>query len=461
MKELLQKIESVVGPTGLLTGDDVSSRQASWAQQEPCGAGAIVRPANTEEVSKVMRLCHEAGQAVVPCGGNTGLVRGTNATAHEIMLSTELMTAIEDVDPAGCTMTVQAGAILQNVHDKADAADLYFPLDFGARGSAAIGGTLSTNAGGNSVIRFGMAREQVLGLEAVLADGTIVSSMNNMLKNNAGYDLKQLFIGTEGTLGIITRAVLRLRPALRSQNTAFVAVDEFGKIPVLLRELGALLGGTLNAFEVLWSDYYQLILGASDEHTPPVAPDHPFYILIESRGGDQQADAARFEHALEAVFEKELVADASLATSSTQRDAMWAIRDDIENLMKALYPPIAFDISVPISDANTYVENVKAGLAKHFPDTGRTVTFGHLGDSNIHFVMTIGNYDPQQVGLAMNIVYENLKPFGGSISAEHGIGLEKKPFLPYSRSEVEIGLMQRLKDALDPKGILNPGKVLN
>ncbi len=461
MKQLLEKIEAVVGATGVLTGSDVSSRQASWAQTDPCAAGAIVRPASTGELSKVMQLCHAAGQAVVPSGGNTGLVRGTNATSDEIMISTERMTAIEDIDPAGCTMTVQAGAILQNVHDKADAADLYFPLDFGARGSAAIGGVLSTNAGGNSVIRFGMAREQVLGLEAVLADGTIVSSMNNMLKNNAGYDLKQLFIGTEGTLGIITRAVLRLRPALRSQNTAFVAVDDFEKIPVLLRELGALLGGTLNAFEVLWADFYELILGATDGHTPPVAPDHPYYILIESRGGDQQADAERFEHALETAFEKGLVVDASLASSSTQRDAMWAIRDDIENLMRALHPPIAFDISVPISDANTYVEKVKSDLAEHFPATGKSVTFGHLGDSNIHFVMTIGNYDPQQVGLAMNIVYENLKPFGGSISAEHGIGLEKKSFLPYSRSEVEIGLMRRLKDALDPTGILNPGKVLN
>ena len=459
MKEILNEIEKIVGPKGVLTGKDVSSRQASWLTQDPCAAGAIVRPASTEEVSRVMRLCHEAGQTVVPCGGNTGLVHGTDATANDIMLSTERMTAIEDIDIAGSTMTVQAGAILQNVHDKADAEDLYFPLDFGARGSAAIGGALSTNAGGNSVIRFGMAREQLLGLEVVLADGTVMSSLNNMLKNNAGYDLKQLFVGTEGTLGIITRAVLRLRPALKSQNTAFVALDDFEKMPVLLRHLGAALGGTLNAFEVLWADYYKVILKASDEHTPPVAPDYPFYVLIESRGGDQQADAERFEDALGAALEKELIVDASIASGSTQRDAMWAIRDDIENLGKALYPPIAFDISVPISDANSYVEDVREKLEKRWPDTGRTVTFGHLGDSNIHFVMTIGNYDPPQVREAMKIVYESLVPYGGSISAEHGIGLEKKAFLPYSRSEVELDLMRSIKKALDPKGILNPGKV--
>ncbi len=304
MKELLEQIEEIVGSTGVLTGDDVSSRSASWMNPAPCEAGAIVRPHTTEEVAGVLRLCHEAGQTVVPSGGNTGLVYGTKAGPGDLMLSTERMTAIESIDPAGCTMTVQAGAVLQTIQEKADAEDLYFPLDFGARGSAAIGGALSTNAGGNSVIRFGMAREQVLGLEVVLADGTVMSSMNNMLKNNAGYDLKQLFVGTEGTLGIITRAVLRLRPALRSQNTAFVAIDDFDKIPVLLRELGASLGGTLNAFEVLWADYYHLILGANPEHTPPVPPDYPFFVLIESRGGDQNADAERFEHALEEACSK-------------------------------------------------------------------------------------------------------------------------------------------------------------
>jgi FAD/FMN-containing dehydrogenase len=459
MKELLEQIESIVGPTGILTGDDVSARSVSWMNPAPCEAAAIVRPESTDDVSKVMSLCHAANQKVVPCGGATGLVYGAKAAPDEIILSTERMTAIEEIDPAGSTMTVQAGVVLQTVHEKVEAEDLYFPLDFGARGSAAVGGVLSTNAGGNSVIRFGMAREQVLGLEVVLADGTVMSSMNNMLKNNAGYDLKQLFIGTEGTLGVITRAVLRLRPALRSQNTAFVAIDQFDKIPVLLRELGAALGGTLNAFEVLWADYYDVILGAGSDHTPPVPADYPFYVLIESRGGDQKADAERFEHALEMVFEKGLVVDASIATSSTQRDGMWAIRDDIENLAKALYPPVAFDISVPIANANSYVESVREKFTSRWPDTGKMVTFGHLGDSNIHFVLTVGNYDPPEVGEAMKIVYECLVPFGGSISAEHGIGLEKKPFLPYSRSETEIGLMRTLKQTLDPKGILNPGKI--
>ena len=460
MTDILEAIEKVVGEKGVLTGDDVSSRPNGWGRPDPCGAKAIVRPASTDEVSRIMRLCHDAGQKVVPYGGSTGLVLGTAANEDEIVLSTERMTAIEGVDIAGCTMTVQAGAPLQVVQERAEANDLYFPLDFPARGSATIGGAISTNAGGNSVIRYGMAREQVLGLEAVLADGTVMSAMNNMLKNNAGYDLKQLFIGTEGTLGIVTRAVVRLRPALRSQNAALVAVDDFDKIPVLLRHLSASLGGTLNAFEVLWADFYDTILTASDKHTAPVAQEYPFYIVVESRGGDQVADEERFQHALEQAFEKELVVDASIATNSLQRDAIWAIRDDIESLAEALYPPIVFDISVPIADANRYVERVRAALSERWPDSARFVTFGHLGDSNIHFVMTIGNYDPPQVAEAMRIVYENLRPFGGSISAEHGIGIEKRPFLPYSRSEIEIDMMRRLKKALDPEGILNPGKVV-
>lgn len=460
MTDIIEAIEKIVGANGVLTGGDVSSRPDGWQRPDPCRAKAIVRPSSTEEVSRVLRLCHGAGQKIVPCGGNTGLVLGTSAQPDEIVLSTERMTAIESVDEAGCTMTVQAGAPLQTVQERAEASDLYFPLDFPARGSATIGGAISTNAGGNSVIRYGMTREQILGVEAVLADGTVMSAMNNMLKNNAGYDLKQLFIGTEGTLGIVTRAVLRLRPALRSQNAALVALDDFDKIPVLLRHLSASLGGTLNAFEVLWADFYDTILGASDKHTAPVAQEYPFYVVVESRGGDQIADEERFQHALEEAFEKELIVDASIATNSLQRDAIWAIRDDIETLAEALFPPIVFDISVPIADADRYVGTVRAALSARWPDAARFVTFGHLGDSNIHFVMTIGNYDPPQVGEAMKIVYENLKPFGGSISAEHGIGMEKRPFLPYSRSDIEIDMMRSLKNALDPEGILNPGKVV-
>ena len=460
MNELLRQIADIVGKAGVLTGEDVRSRQSGWAQQGANEAAAIVRPASTAELAEVLKLCSAAGQAVVPLGGGTGLVDGAHAMAQEIQLSTERMTAIEELDVAGSTITVQAGVPLQAAQDKAAEAGLALPVDFGARGSATIGGAVSTNAGGNAVIRYGMMREQVLGLEAVLADGTVVTSMNRMLKNNAGYDLKQLFIGTEGTLGIVTRVVLRLRPAMRSQSTAFVAVDNFEKIPHLLKQCGGRLGGTMSAFEVMWSDFYDTILSANPKHSAPVPPAFPFSVLIEATGGDQDSDQQRFEDTLAAAMEDELIADAAIAGGGAQRNAFWEIRDDIATLVKTLFPPIAFDISLPISDADTYVQTVREKLKTNWPDVFRCTTFGHLGDSNIHFVMTIGDAAAEERAAAMEIVYEALKPFGGSISAEHGIGLEKRAYLHCSRSDTELQLMRSLKDLLDPQGILNPGKVL-
>jgi FAD/FMN-containing dehydrogenase len=457
---LLAEIASVVGTQGVLSGADITARQTSWLGHAGADAIALVRPASTRELSCVMQLCSRARQAVVPLGGNTGLVDGALATGSELFVSMERMNRIESIDTTGCTMTVQAGVPLQTVQQQADAVGLLFPLDLGGRGSAMIGGNISTNAGGNQVIRFGMMREQVLGLEAVLADGTVVSSMNRMLKNNAGYDLKQLFIGTEGTLGIVTRAVLRLRPAFRSQSTAFVAAGSFVAIAETLRKLESRLGGTLSAFEVMWADFYDTILGASGRHVPPVEKGHPFYALIEARGGDSDEDSKRFQQVLQDLLQENLIADAAIAASAAQRQAMWAIRDDIDNLMKAMAPMIVFDVSLPIADMPAYVDKVKSDLNSRWPDIARCTTFGHVGDGNIHFCISVGSEQPQDVRSVMDIVYRELEPVGGSISAEHGIGLEKRPFLHYSRNAAELALMRTLKRALDPDGLLNPGKVL-
>jgi FAD/FMN-containing dehydrogenase len=459
MTQLIDDIIEIVGANGVLTGEDVAARPESWIRPVPCRAKAVVRPQSTEEVAAVMRLCHAAKQVVVPAGGATGLVDGTVAGEDDILLSLERMNAIEDLDETGCTITVQAGVALQTVQDRAVESDLMFPVDFGARGSAQIGGAISTNAGGNSVIRFGMMREQVLGLEAVLADGTVVSSMNRLLKNNAGYDLKQLFIGTEGTLGIVTRAVLRLRPALRSQNTAFVAVDDYANVPVLLKHLGSSLGGTLSAFEVLWQDFYDTVVVNTDRHPPPVAAGHPWYVLIEARGGEQDEDEARFQRALEVALEQELITDAAFASGAKQRDAMWAIRDDVDGIAERLWPIMAFDISLPIAAAAEYTANVDRRLRERWPDTYRNTTFGHLGDNNVHFILTVGSAEQDQQRAVMDIVYEELRPYQGSISAEHGIGREKRPFLGISRNDAELALMKTLKQTLDPQGLLNPGKV--
>lgn len=459
MAALVAQLQELLGPQGVLTGRDVAARQASWTRRSPMQAAAIVRPKNTQQTAEVLRLCHAAGQSVVPMGGNSGLVEGTLSTASDIVLSLERMHDIEAVDAAGATMTVQAGVVLQAAKDRAAAEGFMFAMDFGARGSATIGGCIATNAGGNAVIRYGMMREQVLGLEAVLADGTIVSSMNRMLKNNAGYDLKQLFVGTEGTLGIVTRAVLRMRPMLRSQCTALVALDNYATVPQLLKHLGGALGGTLSAFEVLWADFYETVLDSSDLHQAPLERGHPFYALVEAQGGDQDTDEIRFQATLEEALESGLIVDASFATSLTQRDALWAIRDDIPALTEALHPMIVFDVSLPISTAAEYAAKVHEKLGARWPDTYRATSFGHLGDGNLHFLLTIGNDDARQHREVLDIVYGELTPYGGSISAEHGIGVEKRPYLQLSRNEAEIEMMRRLKRALDPAGILNPGKI--
>ncbi len=459
MPGLIDQLIEIVGSSGVLTGADVAARPASWLRPEPSSAKAIVRPASTGEVAAVMKLCHAAGQVVIPIGGNTGLVEGATATKDDLLLSLERMNAVESLDETGCTMTVQAGVPLHTVQERAADAGLMFPVDFGARGSAQIGGAISTNAGGNAVIRYGMMREQVLGLEAVLADGTVLSSMNRLLKNNAGYDLKQLFIGTEGTLGIVTRAVLRLRPALRSRNTAFVAVDDFANVPMLLKSLGSSLGGSLTAFEVLWEDFYNTVVVERDRHAPPVEAGHPWYVLIEARGGHQEEDAERFQAALEEALAAGLIVDAAFASGAKQREAMWAIRDDIDGLAEILEPVMAFDVSLPVAHTADYVSAVKKRLHERWPESFRGTSFGHLGDNNLHFLLTVGSKEHDEQREVMDIIYDELKPYGGSISAEHGVGLEKRAYLAVTRNETEVALMRTLKQALDPGGLLNPGRI--
>jgi FAD/FMN-containing dehydrogenase len=459
MNTLIETISSIVGPQGILTGDDVSNRSDTWPPSGGCRAMAIVRPASTEEVAEVLKACHEQGQKVVTHGGLTGLVGGAITGPDEIAVSLERMNRMEAVDTVNRTLTVDAGVPIQKIQEAAEAEGFLFPLDFGARGSAHIGGAISTNAGGNSVIRYGMTREQLLGIEAVLADGTIISSMKDVIKNNTGYDLKQLFVGSEGTLGIVTRAVLRLRPAPRSQNTALVAIDSFANLASFLQAMDTALGGTLSAFEVMWNDFYTLIVPGDEKHSVSLADSHAFYVLLESTGGQQESDTQRFEEALQEAFDQELVADAIVAQSKQQRQDLWAIRDDIEAMIQKLFPPIAFDISLSIVEMEDYVEQVRQRLNERWPKS-RMVTFGHLGDGNIHLVMTVGSMDEEDALAVQEIVYGELGQRGGVISAEHGIGLEKRAYLGHSRSPQEIALMRTLKQALDPRQILNPGKIL-
>ena len=456
--DIIPHLRSVLGPGGVLTGDEVHSRGSGWGRNQSCEALAIVRPRTTAEVSAVLKTCHAFGQPVVPHGGLTGLVEGSLTDKNEIALSLELMNQIEDLDEAGMTMTAQAGVILQTVQERADAVGLMFPLDLGSRGSAMIGGIVSTNAGGNRVIRYGMARNLVLGLEAALADGTIISSLNRVIKNNAGYDLKHLFIGSEGTLGVITRVVLRLLPKARGQHTALVGVTEFSLLPRLLKELDSGFGGALTAFEMMEDNFYRLVTSPPATNTAPLSRDYPYYVLVEMLGADQNVDEERFESALMKAVEAGLVADCVIAKSYKERQALWAARDDVEQLLR--YRPIfTFDISLPIRDMESYIAEVKERLTDSWPNQ-HCFVFGHLGDGNLHLVVSVGSGDLQARCRVEEIVYSGLRYRSGSISAEHGIGLEKRAYLSWCRSEQEIKLMRALKWTLDPKGILNPGKIL-
>jgi FAD/FMN-containing dehydrogenase len=400
---------------------------------------------------------------VVVHGGLTGVVDGAWARAGDVVLSLEALAGIESVDRLAGTMRVRAGTTLQAVQDAAAEHGLMFPLDLGARGTATVGGNAATNAGGNRVIRYGMMRSLVLGLEAVLADGTVLGSLNQMLKNNAGYDLKQLFIGTEGTLGVVTRLVLRLVPLPATRDTALVAVRDFARVCRLLGRAGEALGGTLSAFEVLWPDYYAFVNAGLDAAQPgraqplPVA-DH-YYVLVEALGSDPVRDGERFEAAMAEALEDGLIVDAVIAKTHAQQESLWAIRDDVVQLLE-LEPSFLFDVSLPLGETEAYVESVRRRLNDAWPDH-QLYVFGHLGDGNIHFGISAGDAAGSARAAVEEIVYAPLGRIGGSVSAEHGIGLEKKRYLSWCRSEAEIEIMRALKKILDPRGILNPGKVFD
>ena len=457
-KNVLTALQDFLPKKALLVEDEVSTRKAGGLHtEEAILAKVIVRPETTEEVSKILSLCNQTRQPVIVHGGLTGLVYGTRTSPDQLILSLERMNEIEEIDPVGRTITCQSGVKLQSIQEKAESENMIFPLDLGARGSCFIGGNISTNAGGNRVIRYGMTRESVLGIEAVTSDGTILSSMNRMIKNNAGYDLKQLFIGTEGTLGIVTRCVLRLREAPISQNTALVGIEDFDSIIKFLKYIDSGLGGNMSAFEVMWKEFYAMVTNFLDETTLPLKKNIPYYVLVESMGSDQSRDEDHFEILLSKALEDSIIIDAVLAKSEKERRALWSLRDDVEK--QAQYgPTVMFDVSLPINEMESYVSQVNINLQNNWSKFHHIV-WGHLADGNLHLVVGTGDLESNTIKRIENSVYEPLKLIGGSISAEHGIGLEKKPYLHLSRSEEEINYMKALKNTFDPKGILNPGLI--
>jgi len=457
--KVVSELRALLGDDAVLDADDVAQRSAGLFRGDRLKACALVRPSTTDAVSLALSWCHANGVSVVPQGGLTGLVHGADAEPDQVILSLERMAEIESIDPLQRIAVVQAGVVLQTLQEAVADSGLMFPLDLGARGSATIGGNAATNAGGNRVIRYGMMRDMVLGLEVVLADGTVVTSMNTLLKNNTGYDLKQLFIGSEGTLGVITRLVLRLREKQVSTNVALAAAPSFEALTGLLKHMDQSLGGSLSAFEVMWRSFYQLVTTPPARGKPPLPQDYPFYALIESLGSDHAADATRFHAALESALEANLIVDAAVAQSEADAKAIWSLRDDV--LQVAIGGiPIVFDVSLPVARMEDFVNDLAASLSTAIGEHKYWV-YGHMGDGNLHINVQVQpqNHAAQRPVIEA-LVYGKVRGCNGSISAEHGIGTEKRAWLAATRNPAEIALMLQLKAALDPRGVLNPGKVI-
>lgn len=442
-----------------LPGEFGERRVVDWSGLPGETPLAIIRPRNTEDVAKALSICSRYGQPVVTQGGLTGLVGGANARGGEVALSLERMNRIVEIDEVSGTMTVEAGAVLQTVQEAASAAGFYFPLDLGARGSCSIGGNLATNAGGNRVIKYGMMRDQVLGLEAVLASGAVIGDLNKMIKNNSGYDLRHLLIGSEGTLAVMTRVVLRLRPKPTAVATAWCGLRDFDAVTTLLTRAQAGLASGVSAFEVMWAGYHDAVIANLDNLRAPLANAHPFYVLMESVGTDPARHNDAFEEFLGDMLEAGVVDDAAIATSEAHARAFWAIRDAPGEYQRFIPNHAAYDVSFSIAQAGDAAQRCEARLRERWPDA-LVMTYGHLGDGNIHIVVDVPGMDPQGHDEIDAVVYDVTREFDGSISAEHGIGTKKQDYLPQCRSASDIGVMRAIRQALDPHRILNPGKVV-
>lgn len=457
---IIDKLQNQLGKEKVLTGASLNDRYTHiWRMHQPLVAKALLIPDTTEEVATIMRICHAHQQPVVLHGGLTNLVGSTTTQKNEIAISLERLNKIEEVDTGSRTLTAQAGVILSHIHQSADAQDLLFPLNFGAKGSAQIGGIVSTNAGGLRVFKYGMARNLVLGLEVVLADGTIISSLKKIIKDNSAYDIKQLFVGSEGTLGIITKVVLRLVEKPRSRTSAFVGINGYDKVVNFLKFMDAGLAGNLSAFELIWKNSYSAM--TASKATPPPLPYHyQYYVLIESLGNHQIQDQQQVENLLTQALEEQIILDAVPASSAADQQWFWKIREDVHALKILAKNDHHFDISLPTPQIGQVVEKITKAL-ESLAEVEVVFPFGHVADGNIHFIIGKKNASAALTHQINKIVYAPLQDLGGSVSAEHGIGLDKKPYLHLCRTSAEINLMKTLKQALDPFGILNRGKIFD
>src|SRR6476661_571621 len=427
---IIGELRAAFDATTVLTGDDIHARYFTDVRDEPVPPPiAVMRPRTTEDVSKFLSLCHRARVPVTTQGGMTGLVGATMPMAGEIVLSMERMNAIEEIDTGGAVVVAQAAVPLQRVQERVAEHGFMYPLDLGARGTCTIGGNISTNAGGNRVIRYGMTRDLVLGLEVVTADGTVLKGLRKYIKNNTGIDLKQLFIGSEGILGVVTRAALRIFPAPAERQVALCALPSFGQVMTFLRMARASLGGELTAFEVMWNAYYRQTVERVKGVVGPLPTHHPFYVLLEVSGSDPERIHGELERLLETAMDDNMILDAPLSTSNASAAAIWRIRDSSVELGRS-FPFAArmgFDVSVAIDRMEEYADTLDARV-KAIDPQAFTIVMGHVGDGNLHPSL-YHEHTPDKHDEFEKLVYDLTGEFGGSISAEHGIGILKRPYL--------------------------------
>ena len=465
---ILGDLADVVGAGHLLTGADTARFASDWMGKYHGSPLAVVRPGSTAEVAACVRLAAAAGLAVVPVGGNTGLVGGT-MTEGGLMISLERMSRIRALRADAGLVIAEAGAVLQRIHEAAEAEDLYFPLWFGARGSAMLGGALSTNAGGSNVLRYGSTRGLCLGLEVVLADGRVLDLMSALHKDNSGYDLKQLFIGAEGTLGIITAAVMKLVPKPLAYATACVAARSLPQALGLLNRMQAATGGRVEAFEFMPRSYSERLREVRPDLGLPFADIPEVTILIEAATtvADEAAPGpdgavplvSRLEEVLATMLEEGLIDDAVLATSEAKRRGMWARREAAAEIAVGLEPVVDCDVCLPLDRVDAFLTGAEARLSALDPGF-RTLTVAHLGDGNLHFSVFPSRDDAGLNDALMEAVEDVVQELGGSFSAEHGIGLSKLPSMRRRKDPVALEVMLAVKAALDPAGLMNPGKVI-
>lgn len=467
-EQILNDLAARLGETYVLTGDRAAPWAHDWTGQVHWTPLAVLRPANTEEVAAVLSAANAARVPVVPVSGNTGLAKGTKANGA-LMLSLDRMSRVREINPKGRTATVEAGVILSNLHEASAEHDLIFPLTFGARGSAMIGGCLSTNAGGSNVVRYGSTRGLCLGIEVVTPTGEVMNLMSALHKDNSGYDLRDLMIGAEGTLGVITAAVLKLFPKPLAYATAMVAAPDVNHALELLYTLQSETGGAVEAFEYMPGAYIEAHQKRFPDARAPFDKRHDVNILVEvgalaprdaTPGPDGEVPiVAHLESVLAQLFEAGAVLDAVVAKSDSQRTEMWARREAAAEVSRLREPIVDNDIAVPLDRMQTLLERTKARARALDPDID-FLNVAHLGDGNLHFAAWPSTHDEEVHRAIGRAVEEETISLGGSFSAEHGIGLSKKPAMARYKDPVAIEVMRQIKQALDPNGIMNPGKVV-